>query len=87
MSLTNGYAIFVKGNWDVSDFFASYVTLAFVVVLYIVGTIYYKEWRFRDVKDIESEILPKIEISEEEERGYDIPVPKNFLEKVWYFII
>lgn len=87
LSLTNGYAIFVKGNWDVSDFFASYVTLAFVVVLYIVGTIYYKEWRFRDVKDIESEILPKIEISEEEERGYDIPVPKNFLEKVWYFII
>ncbi|CAH02578.1 uncharacterized protein KLLA0_B14685g [Kluyveromyces lactis] len=87
LSLTNGYAVFVKGNWNVSDFFASYVTIGFVIFLYLVGSFYYKQWTFRDFKEIEVEILPKIDIADEEERNDVIPVPRNFMEKVWYFIV
>ncbi|WP_204266950.1 hypothetical protein, partial [Citrobacter youngae] len=25
--LTNGYAVFIKGNWDTSNFIAAYITL------------------------------------------------------------
>ncbi|SCW03861.1 LAFE_0H00650g1_1 [Lachancea fermentati] len=87
LGLTNGYAVFIEGNWNVSDFFASYVTIGFVLVLFIGSTAYYREFRFRNPKDIEREILPKIDIADEEERNEIVPVPKNWIEKIWYFII
>lgn len=87
LSLTNGYAVFIKGNWNTSDFFASYVTIGFVAVLFIGSTIYYKELRFRDVSEIGREIIPKIDIADEDERN-DVPVaPKNWGEKIWYTIV
>lgn len=44
LSLTNGYAVFIKGNWSVADFFASYVTLLIIVVLYVGCLTWQKEW-------------------------------------------
>lgn len=87
LTLTNGFAVFIKGNWDTSNFFAAYITLGFVLVLFVGSTIYYKEWRCRDIAEIEQDILPKIALAEAEEYEYDIPVPKNWLEKIWMVIV
>lgn len=87
LSLTNGYAVFVSGNWSVSDFFASYITIGFVIVLYIGSTIYYKELKFKSFEDVRAELLPRIDIAEEDELTYVIPVPKNIIEKIWHTLI
>lgn len=87
LSLTNGYAVFIKGNWNTSDFFAAYVTLGFIAVLYIGSTIYYREMKFRDIDEIGREIVPKIDIADEEERNEVVVLPKNMAEKIWQTII
>lgn len=87
LGLTNGYAVFIKGNWDVSSFFTSYVTIGFVLVLFAGSTIYYRELSFRTCGEIKRELLPKIDISDEEERNEVIPVPKGLLQKIWYTVI
>lgn len=87
LSLTNGYAVFIKGNWDVASFFTANITIGFVLVLYLGSMVYYREWRLRDIGEIEEEILPKIVLSEQEEIGYVAPTPKNWLEKIWMTIV
>lgn len=87
LSLTNGYAVFIKGNWSVKNFFACYTTIGLVAVLYLGSSIYHKTWKYRPMDDIVEEIVPKIDLADEEERN-EIPiVPKNLAEKIWYFII
>lgn len=44
LTLTNGYAVFIKGNWSTNDFFASYVTCLIVVVIYVASVTWRKEW-------------------------------------------
>lgn len=86
LSLTNGYAVFIKGNWNTSNFFASYVTVGFVIVLYFGSLIIHREWRFRDMEEIGREIIPKIDIADEEERNDPIIVSKNWREKFYNYI-
>lgn len=69
LSLTNGYAVFTRGNWSVSDFFANYITIGFVAVLFTIGTVYYREWKFKCVEEIRQELIPKIEMADEEEKN------------------
>ncbi|CAR23947.1 KLTH0F04048p [Lachancea thermotolerans CBS 6340] len=87
LSLTNGYAVFVADNWNVSDFFACYTTLGLAAVLYIGAAIYYKTIKLRDLDEVAAEIIPKIAMADEEEKGEVPIVPKNWLEKVWYFLV
>lgn len=87
LSLTNGYSVFTKGNWNVSDFFANYITIGFVVVLFAGGTAYYREWRFKSIEEVAFELVPKMEIAEEEERNEIFKEPKTWLEKVWYVLV
>ncbi|SCV06242.1 LANO_0H25224g1_1 [Lachancea nothofagi CBS 11611] len=87
LSLTNGYSVFIKGNWSTSNFFACYTTIGLVVVLYLGSSIYYKTWKLRDMDEVIAEILPKIDIADEEERNEIPAVPKNWMEKVWNFLI
>lgn len=69
LTLTNGYAVFINGNWSVDDFFTSYVTLIIVAVLYIGSVIYYKEYKqfFFKPEDVRIEFL--IERADEEEEN------------------
>ncbi|SCU80676.1 LADA_0B08922g1_1 [Lachancea dasiensis] len=87
LSLTNGYAVFVDGNWSTSDFFASYVTIGLVVVLYLGSSFYYKTWKYRNMDDIVAEILPKIAIADEDEKNEVPIVARNWMERVWNFIV
>ena len=87
LSLTNGYAVFTKGNWSVSDFFANYITIGFVVVLFIMGTAYYKEWKFRDMEEIRSELIPKIDMADEEESNEIVIEPTTWYGKLGNVLI
>ncbi|QLQ81237.1 hypothetical protein HG537_0E05930 [Torulaspora globosa] len=87
LGLTNGYAVFIKGNWDTSTFFTCYITIGFVFLLFVGSTIYYKEVSFRNADEIAKDLIPKIDICDEEERNEVVPVPKNLLEKIWYTVI
>lgn len=44
LSLTNGYGVFVSGNWSTADFFSAYVTLIIVVVILVGALTWQKEW-------------------------------------------
>lgn len=35
LTITNGFQIFIKGNWDVSNFIAAYITLPLFIALYL----------------------------------------------------
>ncbi|CUM66619.1 uncharacterized protein PRCAT00004290001 [Priceomyces carsonii] len=37
LCLTNGYTVFIRGNWNVSNFVAAYISIPIVIVLYVGG--------------------------------------------------
>lgn len=82
LTLTNGYVVFTKGNWSVSGFFTSYITVGYVLVLFIASTIYYREWKFKDIESIRSELVPKIDEADEEERNEVAVEPKTWYGKL-----
>lgn len=87
LAITNGFYVFIAGNWNVSDFFTCYVTIGFVGVLFIGSSIYYKEWTFRDMDVVGREIMPKIDQADQEEKEEYLPPPKNWVERVWRIVV
>ncbi|KAK1085606.1 hypothetical protein LTR48_004379 [Friedmanniomyces endolithicus] len=100
LTLTNGFPVFFPANWNISDFMAGYITLPIFFVLYlghkiwssmrrVVGT---QEsswkggfWTFaRKVEDVDV-LTGKREMDEME--ALDVPpVPRNWVEKVWFWL-
>lgn len=87
LSLTNGYAVFTKSNWSVSDFFANYITIGFVIALFIIGTVRYREWRFKSMDDVGRELIPRIDIADEEERNQIVVEPTTWYGKLGSMLI
>lgn len=84
LTLTNGFAIFTKGNWDVKNFIAAYITIPIFLALYLGHKIYHRTPLYIKVQNIDA-ITGKKEMDELE--AMDVPpVPKNWVEKVWYWI-
>ncbi|KAI1293130.1 amino-acid permease inda1 [Xylaria venustula] len=84
LTLTNGFQVFVPKNWSVSSFLAAYITIPIFLALYF-G---HKLW-FRTPFAIKSEDVDVItgkkemdELAESEEA----PIPRNWLEKAWYWL-
>ncbi|KAK4902066.1 hypothetical protein LTR27_000968 [Elasticomyces elasticus] len=98
LTLTNGFQVFFPSNWSVSSFLAAYITIPVFLVLYIGHKIYTavtkdtKEssftggfWSFgRKIHEIDV-LTGKREMDEME--AMDVPpVPRNWLEKAWFWI-
>jgi amino acid transporter len=84
LTLTSGFQIFIKGNWVVSDFIAAYVTLPIFFALYLGHKAVYRTRFFIPIEEIDV-VSGKKEMDELE--AMDEPrVPKNFLQKAWYWI-
>lgn len=84
LTLTNGFQIFIKGNWDYRDFIAAYITLPIFLVLYLGHKLYFRtKWAIPiheiDVVTGKEEMDRLAEMDEER-------VPKNFLQKFWYWL-
>lgn len=83
--------VFFPQNWDVSDFIAAYITIPIFLALYLGHKVYSAvregirtvTWA-RPVQEIDV-LYGKREMDELE--AMDVaPVPKNFLQKIWFWI-
>lgn len=86
LGITNGYAVFF--NFNISDFFAAYLTIIFVSVLYIGRRLYtYMKGERSWITPIEEISFDGLDQFEAENEAYPELIPRNFAEKVLYIII
>ncbi|KAK3072312.1 hypothetical protein LTR53_007045 [Teratosphaeriaceae sp. CCFEE 6253] len=101
LTLTNGFQVFFPGHWSVADFLAAYITIPIFLALYLGhkvwttllrGTQAREEsgwqggfWGFgRRVGDIDV-MTGKKEMDELEARDVP-PVPRNWVERCWFWL-
>ncbi|CAL1217918.1 unnamed protein product [Candida parapsilosis] len=87
ITITNGYAVFFDFNG--ADFVAAYVTLPIVIGLYAAHRIYdyWKNGTKRWLVPIEEiDLVTNLDLVEEEEQNYEPRVPKNFLQRFWFWL-
>ncbi|BEI81976.1 hypothetical protein CcaverHIS002_0211360 [Cutaneotrichosporon cavernicola] len=80
--LTNGFAVFTKGNWSVSGFITAYLDIGLVAVVFL-GWKLIKKTRWVHLADIPlEEILSAIEALPEE-KVKQSPRPLRFISWLW----
>ena len=85
LCVTNGFTVFVGGSFTAGDFVAAYVTLPIFAVLYFGHKIYTKNWKFvRPVHEID--VFTGLDEAEKTEAMYPERQPRNWIEKVWFWI-
>jgi yeast amino acid transporter len=85
LTLTNGFQVFFPNKFSPSSFLAAYVTLPIFLVLYLGHKVWFRTpWCYRvDKIDV---FTGKEEADRLEEEDVP-PIPKNWLEKLWYWIV
>lgn len=84
LTLTNGFSVFLRGNWDVQNFIAAYITLPIFLVLYLGHKLWCRTPLCIKVQNIDV-ITGKKEM--DELAAMDVPpVAKNLLQKVWFWL-
>lgn len=85
LTLTNGFQVFLKGNWDMKDFLAAYITLPIFLVLYLGHRAFAGEkrwWKRVEDVDVVTGVQEMDELAEmDEERK-----PRNWVERVWFWL-
>lgn len=69
--LTNGYAIFIPANWNVSDFIAAYVTLPIFLVLWVGHKLWTRTWTTWAIPVPEIDVTTGLKEIEEESKECD----------------
>lgn len=85
--ITNGFAVFFDFNGP--DFVAAYITLPVLLVLYLGHKLYeyVKFGRIRFVRSLEEiDLFTGLDLIEQEEADYVPVVPRNFIEKFWFWL-
>ncbi|EAQ93042.1 hypothetical protein CHGG_01277 [Chaetomium globosum CBS 148.51] len=82
LTITNGFQVFAK--WDVGDFLAAYITLPIFLVLYLGHKAIFRTPWLRNVHDVDV-LTGKKEMDEFCANDHP-PVPKNFLQRVWFWL-
>ncbi|KAK4959518.1 hypothetical protein LTR66_013085 [Elasticomyces elasticus] len=79
--LFNGFAVFTKGNWSVNDFITAYIGIPIYFALFLFWKIF-KRTSF--VKPAEADIWTgKAAVDAE---VWPDQLPRNFMERVWFWI-
>ncbi|CAJ2509476.1 Uu.00g145020.m01.CDS01 [Anthostomella pinea] len=86
LTLTNGFQVFFPSEWSVSSFLAAYITIPIFLVLYLGHKLVYRgRWAIR-VEDVDcltgKKEMDDLAMMDETER----PIPKNWLEKCWFWL-
>jgi amino acid transporter len=84
LTITNGFQIFFPSKFNVSDFLAAYITLPIFIVLYAGHKIWFRTPFARPIPDIDI-ITGKKEMDELAEMEVK-RVPKNFLQRAWFWL-
>ncbi|VVT48789.1 uncharacterized protein SAPINGB_P001952 [Magnusiomyces paraingens] len=85
LAISNGFNVFVGGSFNASDFVAAYITLPLFVILYIGHKIWTKNWQlFIPLEKVD--LISGLDEAERTEAMYPEREPRNFIEKVWFWI-
>jgi len=82
LCIFSGWSVFLKGNWDHSTFITNYLPLILFPILYI-GAKFWKKAPVVKAQDMDF----VTNIAEIEAAVYDEPPPRNWVEKVWAFLM
>ncbi|KAI0838447.1 proline-specific permease [Hypoxylon sp. FL0890] len=84
LTLTNGFQVFFPSEWSVSSFLAAYITIPIFLVLYIGHKVYYRTRFALRVEDVDVWTGKK---EMDDMCAADVePVPKNWVEKAWFWL-
>ncbi|KAF1951902.1 amino-acid permease inda1 [Byssothecium circinans] len=84
LTLTNGFQVFFPKNWSAANFLAAYITIPIFLVLYLGHKLWFKtSWAIK-VSQIDV-VSGKREMDEMCATDED-PVPKNFLQRMWFWV-
>ncbi len=89
LAITNGYAVFFSFN--AADFFAAYITIPIFALLYV-GHLLWRKFTFPDqplifVKPIHSvDVITGKAFADAQEAKYPPRIPRNVLERIWFWI-
>ncbi|KAK2626277.1 hypothetical protein QTJ16_004539 [Diplocarpon rosae] len=84
LTLTNGFQVFWPDEFNVADLLAAYITLPIFLILYFGHKIYARTPWARKVEDIDV-VTGKKEMDELAEMEV-IRQPKNWLQKIWFWV-
>ncbi|RHZ47696.1 uncharacterized protein CDV56_102773 [Aspergillus thermomutatus] len=84
LTLTNGYAAFFPGKFTAADFLVSYIVFAIFFLLYVGHKLWYRTPWMTKVADIDV-FSGKEEVDRLCENDFDRQ-PRNWLERVWWWI-
>ncbi|KAI0458912.1 amino-acid permease inda1 [Xylaria acuta] len=84
LTLTNGFQVFVPKNWSASNFLAAYITIPIFLVLYFGHKIWFRTPFAIKTEDVDV-ITGKKEMDELEAMDQP-PIPRNWIEKVWFWL-
>ncbi|KAI0205963.1 amino acid permease [Astrocystis sublimbata] len=84
LTLTNGFQVFVPKNWSVSSFLAAYITIPIFLALYLGHKIWFRTPFAIKTEDVDV-ITGKREMDELEAMDRP-PIPRNFAEKIWFWL-
>ncbi|KAM5348948.1 hypothetical protein ACJ41O_008771 [Fusarium nematophilum] len=84
LTITNGFHLFIGDNWDIQSFIAAYITIPMFLILYVGHKIWFRTPLYIKVHNIDA-ITGKREMDELEALD-EPPIPRNWVEKVWYWI-
>jgi amino acid transporter len=84
LTLTNGFQVFVPSRWNYQDFLAAYITIPIFLVLYIGHKLWFRTPLARKTHEIDV-LTGKKEMDEFCANDYP-PVPKNFVQRIWFWL-
>lgn len=79
----SGWAVFLKGNWASDTFVTNYFPLMFFPVLYAGSWFWYRGHAHVHVDNMDF----KTGLAEIEAATYDEPPPRNWVERVWGWVV
>lgn len=84
LTFTNGFAVFVNGQWDVGSFLAAYITLPIFLALYVGHKIWFRTPFARRTEDID--IVTGVREMDALEAEDVPPVANNWVQRIWYWL-
>ncbi|KAI9715363.1 MAG: hypothetical protein M1812_006008 [Candelaria pacifica] len=83
ITLFNGFAVFIHGSWDITDFFTAYIGIAIYFILLIFWKVFK---RTKMVNPAEADIFTGKAALDAEDGNWPEQHPKNILERIWFWI-
>ncbi|KAH9905671.1 proline-specific permease [Xylariomycetidae sp. FL2044] len=84
LTLTNGFQVFFPSEWSVSAFLAAYITIPIFLVLYLGHKLVFRTRFATRLEDVDV-LSGKKEMDEMTAMDVE-PVPKNWAEKIWFWV-